>query len=174
MWIAKLSNLYSHKRISLKSVAWPIYELGYACGIYLSLFLTIERYIAIARIRTLMTLKEAKKFTMIIVFCTCVFWIWPVCAKFTWATQSFGESGNYTVSVTTQFWKDNPGMDLYLFCQRAILQFFIPLICLAVFNTLIVLKVLCLQTPVNVIFLSVFLFLSLCVFKLNKVWLEPT
>ena len=126
-------------------VTFPIFNFAYASSILTSLFLTIERYLAICQ-QTSISMKKTKKISFILIL-ICAIITSPFGFFYTWKSNEIfsgnGDGnrrflGNYTVAITSEFYSEN--LKKY-WDALTILLFVLPLILFLVFNILIIRKV---------------------------------
>ena len=129
-------------------VTVPMFYFAYASGIFITLFLTIERYLAICQERSI-SLKKTKMISLCIIL-ICAIFESPICFVFTWERKEFHVNttnssgnyshflGNYMVGDRSEFYNTN--LENY-WIALVIFAFVVPLILFLVFHILIIKKV---------------------------------
>ena len=127
------------KRISLYKVpvVYPIFAIAYSSSIFLLVFLTIERYLAICR-RISISLKKTKLISFSIIL-ICAILTSPAWVKYTWKSEQFS-SGKYNIAVLSEIWRSSEFYPIYG-TAFGIFLFVLPLILFLIFNILIIKKV---------------------------------
>ena len=118
-------------------ITLPISYFAYTSSIFASLFLTIERYLAICR-QISISLENTKMITFSVIL-ICAMITSPFCFFYTWKSKEIFSSGNYTVAVPSEFFY-TANLNNYWMALDIIL-FVIPLMLFLVFNILIIKKV---------------------------------
>ena len=120
----------------LEPVAYPMWYFANASSIFTSLFLTIERYLAICRHISFSLIKTKMISFSIILICailTSGMWV-----SLIWKSEKFS-SGNYTIAVPSEIAMSSH-FRIY-WTALVIFLFVIPLILFLVFNVLIIKEV---------------------------------
>ena len=112
---------------------YNIKDVAYICSIYLTILLTIERYIAICHQSKayLISKSKTKRYIVCVVFFSLI-WNFPKCFFYKWKNGHF---------INTNLFHNKIFKNVYIFWGHAIIEFCLPLTLLIILNSFLVLKV---------------------------------
>ena len=150
-----LPSVYAYTRSHLSFYYWQIFPyitpFVYPIGLiaqtssaYLTLSVTIERYVAVCRplkARALCTYGRARASVLIIAACSCIYNV-PRFFEVTWGGAFDAEAGVNRTEVQPTSLRTNPAyIRYYITWLYVVVMYIVPFACLAAFNMLIYLQI---------------------------------
>ena len=124
-------------------IVYPVGMIAQTGSVYLTLCVTIERYVAVCKplkARSLCTFGRARIYVLCIGLWAVLYNL-PRFGEVTWETQSDPAFGTMMVVTTTPLREDPTYIKVYITWCYLVVMYIVPFFCLAVFNLLIYIEV---------------------------------